>query len=49
MEEMIEDFNNKYDKIIKEKKRQKIADDIMKGNYNKVPDDYNKGLNIKNK
>ena len=49
MEEMIEDFNNKYDKIIKEKKRQKIADDIMKGNYNKVPDDYNKGLNISTK
>ena len=46
MEEMVEDFNNKYDKIIKEKKRQKIADDIMKGNYNKVPDNYSKGLNI---
>ena len=46
MEEMVEDFNNKYDKIIKEKKRQKIADDIMKGNYNKVPNNYSKGLNI---
>ena len=46
MEEMVEDFNNKYDKIIKEKKRQKIADDIMKGNYNKVPENYSKGLNI---
>ena len=37
MENMIEDFNNKYEKIIKEKKRQKIAEDLMNGNYNKNP------------
>ena len=37
MENMIEDFNNKYEKIIKEKKKQKIAEDLMNGNYNKNP------------
>ena len=33
MEDMVEEFNNKYEKIIKEKKRQKVAEDLMKGNY----------------
>jgi hypothetical protein len=35
MENMVSDFNNKYEKIIKEKKRQKIAEDLANGNYNK--------------
>ena len=33
MEDMVEQFNNKYDKIIKEKKRQKIADNLMKRKF----------------
>ena len=37
MENMVNDFNNKYEKIIKEKKRQKIAEDLLNGNYNKNP------------
>ena len=49
MEDMVEEFDNKYDKIIKEKKRQKIAEDIIKGNYNKAPEEYNKGLGISTK
>ena len=46
MEDMVEEFNNKYEKIIKEKKRQKIAEDLMKGNYKNIPEGYNKGLQI---
>ena len=38
MENMVNDFNNKYEKIIKEKKRQKIAEDLLNGNYNKNPE-----------
>ena len=38
MENMVNDFNNKYEKIIKEKKRQKIAEDLANGNYNKNND-----------
>ena len=37
MENMINEFNNKYEKIIKEKKRKKIAEDLLNGNYNKNP------------
>ena len=33
MEDMVEQFNNKYYKIIKEKKRQKIADNLMKRKF----------------
>ena len=46
MEDMVEEFNNKYEKIIKEKKRQKIAEDLMKGNYKNIPEGYNRGLQI---
>ena len=46
MEDMVEEFNNKYEKIIKEKKRQKIAEDLMKGTYKNIPEGYNKGLQI---
>ena len=38
MENMVNEFNNKYEKIIKEKKRQKIAEDLLNGNYNKKPE-----------
>ena len=38
MEEMVNEFNNKYEKIIREKKQQKIAEDLLNGNYNKNPD-----------
>ena len=38
MEDMVEEFNNKYEKIIREKKQQKIAEDLLNGNYNKNPD-----------
>ena len=50
MEDMVEQFNNKYDKIIKEKKRQKIADDLMKRKF-AVNNNKYKGLNmeLKNK
>ena len=52
MENMVNDFNNKYDKIIKEKKRQQIAEDLLNGNYNKNPqankyDFFNKNDNLK--
>ena len=46
MEDMVEEFNNKYEKIIKEKKRQKVAEDLMKGNYKNNNEGYNKGLEI---
>jgi hypothetical protein len=46
MEKMVEEFNNKYEKIIKEKKRQKIAEDLMKVNYKNIPEGYNRGLQI---
>ena len=42
MENMVSDFNNKYEKIIKEKKRQKIAEDLANGNYNKSSIDSKK-------
>ena len=50
MEDMVEQFNNKYDKIIKEKKRQKIADDLMKRKFSVNNNKY-EGLNmeLKNK
>ena len=44
MEDMVEQFNNKYEKIIKEKKRQKIADDLLKRKY-PINNKY-EGLNI---
>ena len=52
MENMVNDFNLKYEKIIKEKKRQKIAQDLLNGNYNKKPgmekyDLLNKNDNLK--
>ena len=37
MENMVNDFNNKYEKLIKEKKRQKIAQELLNGTYNKNP------------
>ena len=46
MEDMVEEFNNKYEKILKEKKRQKIAEELMKGEYNKV--NKNSRLNMEN-
>ena len=52
MENMVNDFNNKYEKLIKEKKRQKIAEDLLNGSYNKNPnmnkyDLLNKNDNLK--
>ena len=37
MDNMVNDFNNKYEKLIKEKKRQKIAEELLNGTYNKNP------------
>ena len=39
MEDMVEEFNMKYEKILKEKKRQKIAKELMNGTYNKVSEE----------
>ena len=47
MEEMVEEFNSKYDKILKEKKRQKIANELLKGDYNKMPNMNKYGFDIK--
>ena len=51
MDNMVNEFNNKYEKIIKEKKRQKIANDLLSGNYNKNPknnyDFFSKNDNLK--
>ena len=47
MEDMVEEFNSKYDKILKEKKRQKIANELLKGDYNKNPNSNKYGFDIK--
>ena len=47
MEDMVEEFNSKYDKILKEKKRQKIANELLKGDYNKNPNTNKYGFDIK--
>ena len=39
LEDMVEEFNMKYEKILKEKKRQKIAKELMNGTYNKVSEE----------
>lgn len=45
-----EEFNDKFDFVIREKKRQKIADELLKGTYNKANGDKIKGdINFNNR
>ncbi len=44
MEDMVEVFNIKYELILKEKKRQKIVDELKKGEYGKAPNNKYGGL-----
>ena len=43
MNNLVDEFNSKYDNILREKKRQQIAQDLLNGSYNQAPNN-----NLKN-